>query len=712
MVGILLATVLAATLLTGWAPGWLTGPDGARDVRRPEPKTVDVGEFTAGGSSHATAVQAAIDASSPGQTVVFPAGVYVLDRPIRFASRRNYAAADGARVVLRAAGADGVTIEQDLLRDVTISGLEFDNVRVALIGSDDYSAVSDVTLRDCWFRNGRTGSEWGVAYVLLRHTSGVTVEGCEFLRDRAHPGRGVVADTTRLTVVKDSWFGTTPDLDPAVPDGWFRTAVNVWGHDLATGRGNDEVVVDGNVWRRTPGIGAPAGCAFCQDHGLYAWGSRRLSIVGNRADGWDASPAGGSMKLRNQYDTFVVGNRMRSSGIYTYVYASQNMPEVFRRVSIRDNGIDMRGATGCRHYCGVTYWRDAEITGQQGPPERDVFIGGNSFLDGGLISVSSSRAREFCVQGNPRAVLTSHLGSVRTSNCGAAPEWEDPFAGLHRGDFDGDGRDDFVQLVRPRDRDPYWRAHLSAGSGVDIQRWPARLDGAQLAARFGVQVGDFDGDGHDDLAWAGSCSGETHCWRVALGGDDGFAPPKPWARLGPITGETTDFGVQVGDFDGDARDDLLYRARCGPSDERCWRMLSSDGESFQAGSWGDGSAWTAESAVYGLLVADFTGDGRDDVAYRGACGNDGEPCFRMHVSGDHGFQVRSWGDDFWPAADGSTAHYGLSVGDVDGDGDADLGYRGLCGDGESQWRYHLSTGSGFTVTCATRAKLPPAPSPR
>lgn len=705
---VILATVLAAALLTGWAPGWLDGePGGARDARRPESKTVDVGVFRTPGRGDSSAVQSAIDAAEPGQTVVFPAGVYELDRPIRFASRRNYTAADGARVVLRSTSADGVTISQDLLRDVTISGLGFDNVRISLTGSDDFSAVSDVTLRDCSFRNGPASSEWGVAYVQLRHTSGVTVDGCEFLRDSAHPGRGVVADSTRLTVVKDSWFGTTPDLDPAVPDGWFRTAVNLWGHDLATGRGNDEVVVDGNVWRRTPGIGSPAGCEFCQDHGLYAWGSRRLSIVGNRADGWDASPAGGSMKLRNQHDTFVVGNRMRSSGILSYVYASQNMPEVFRRVSLRDNTIDMRGATGCRHYCGVTYWRDAEIPGQQGVPESDVFIGGNAFVDGGLISVSTDRAAEFCVQGNARAALISHLGSVRTSDCGAAPEWEEPFAGLHRGDFDGDGREDFVQLVRANGRDPYWRAHLSAGTGTVIERWPARLDGAQLAARYGVQVGDFDGDGHDDLAWAGSCSDQTRCWRVALAGDDGFAPPRPWARLGPVTDETARFGVQVGDFDGDARDDLLSRGACGAANEPCWRMLGSDGGSFQARSWGDGARWSRETDAYGLLVADFSGDGRDDIGYRGVCGPANDACFRVHVSSEKGFRASSWGNGFRPEVDGSTAHYGLSVGDVDGDGDADLGYRGRCGDDESQWRYHVSSGSGFTTACSPRAKLQP-----
>ncbi|PZF80572.1 FG-GAP-like repeat-containing protein [Jiangella anatolica] len=704
----MLGVILAAALLPAWAPGWLFGePDAARGVREPASKTVDVGVFRASGRGDAAAIQAAVDAAEPGQTVVFPAGEYVLDRPVTFASDRDYAAADGAEVVLRGSGRQGVTLAHDELHDVTISGLTFDDVRIELTGSDDYESVADVTLRDCTFRNGRSGSEWGVAYVLLRHTSGVTVDGCEFLRDRDHPGRGVVADSTRYTVVKDSWFGTTADLDPAVPDGWFRTAINVWGHDLATGRGNDEVVVDGNVWRRTPGIGAPAGCSFCQDHGLYAWGSRRLSIVGNRADGWDASPAGGSMKLRNQTDTFVVGNRLRSSGILSYVYASRGMPEVFRRVSLRDNTIDMLGATGCRHYCGVTYWRDTEILGAQGAPESDVFIGGNAFVDGGLISVSTDRAAAFCIEGNPSAELVSHVGGVRTSGCGAVPEWEEPFAGLRRGDFDGDGREDFVQLVRPDGEDPFWRAHLSAGPGVDVEQWPAALGGAQLAARFGVRTGDFDGDGRDDLAWAGSCPDQRACWRVALAGDDGFAEPVAWGRVGPVTDETDRFGVHVGDFDGDARDDLLYRGACGAAGEPCWRMLGSDGETFQARPWGDDASWTAESDAYGLLVADFSGDGRDDVGYRGACGRDRAPCFRVHVSSDDGFEVRAWGDSFRPAADGSTPHYGLSVGDVDGDGDADLGYRGQCGD-ESLWRYHLSSGSGFTVACSPRAKLPPS----
>jgi hypothetical protein len=49
-----------------------------------------------------------------------------------------------------------------------------------------------------------------------------------------------------------------------------------------------------------------------------------------------------------------------------------------------------------------------------------------------------------------------------------------------------------------------------------------------------------------------------------------------------------------------------------------------------------------------------------------------------------------------------TNHFGLRVGDRDGDGKADIGYRGKCGSNPSvpRWRYHLSTGSGFSVVCS------------
>lgn len=705
---LIVATGLAVVFLMGWTPNPADPSD--KVLQRPAARMFDVGEFRTAGRSDADAIESAIDAAvangEPNRTVRFPPGVYELDRPIRFASGMHYVAADGAAVILRAKRSDGITIVHDTdrpLRDVTITGLTFDNVAIRLSGDEDHDAVVDVTLRDCVFRNGRPSPEWDEAYLRLRRTVGVTVDGCQFLRDRDHPGRGIVADKTRVTVIKDSYFGTTPNLEPEVPNGYFRTAINIWGHDRDSGVGNDEVVVDGNVWRRTPGIGTPADCQYCQDHGLYAWGSRRLAIVDNIADGWDATPLGGSMKLRNLTDTVVVGNRLRSSGIYTYVYASDYMPEVFRRVSIRDNAVDMQGAQGCRHYCGVTYWRAASVPGSDGVPERDIFIKANTFIDGGDISVSTPAGQAFCVAGNRGATLTTHLDAVQTSDCGDAPAWEDPFAGVHRGDFNGDGSEDFLHLVRERDKDPYWRAHLSAGAGMRVERWPARLSdsagGSDVRARHGVHVGDFDGDSRDDLAYVGRCPDEF-CWLVSRATDASLAPPERWAALGKVTSETRSYGFHVGDFDGDGLDDVLSRGSCA-EDDTCWRLLRSDGRSFYDRAAGDGAAWSTESARFGLLVGDYDGDGTDDVAYRGVCGKKRSPCFRVHRGSPHGLTVHDWGNDVWFARAGESRHLGLRVADTDGDGQDDIGYVGRCGAGMStQWRHHISTRSGFAVRCS------------
>jgi hypothetical protein len=50
---------------------------------------------------------------------------------------------------------------------------------------------------------------------------------------------------------------------------------------------------------------------------------------------------------------------------------------------------------------------------------------------------------------------------------------------------------------------------------------------------------------------------------------------------------------------------------------------------------------------------------------------------------------------------------GLLVGDMNGDGRADIGYRGRCGNpGVAQWRYHVSADTyPFTITCSATCKF-------
>ena len=116
------------------------------------------------------------------------------------------------------------------------------------------------------------------------------------------------------------------------------------------------------------------------------------------------------------------------------------------------------------------------------------------------------------------------------------------------GDFNGDGRDDVL-----------WR-----GDDGTVREWLGQADGS-LAGNIGhvnvnpglgwhlVGTGDFNGDGNDDILWRGD-DGTVREW---LGQDDGsFADNIAHVNVNPVLGWN---GVGIGDFDGDHRDDILWR---------------------------------------------------------------------------------------------------------------------------------------------------------
>jgi hypothetical protein len=415
------------------------------------------------------------------------------------------------------------------------------------------------------------------------------------------------------------------------------------------------------------------------------------------------------MKLRNADRVVVVDNRLMRSGImaYTHVHAS---PDHFRQVRIEGNRVDLLGddtAEGIFYRRaddnGSSHGRFCGGTGT----EADIVIARNRFVDGGKLDVRCADGREICVQGNAGAKVSLLTPRVRTSGCGVPEALGSTPAGVFRGDFNGDNRPDFIHVATTDSGDPYWRAHLSHGEGFTEQSWEYNLRLADDWERYGLHVADVSGDGRDDLAYRGVCgAGDTPCWRVHLSTGTGFTTGSDYGDGVRLSDDTFQFGFHSGDFDGDGRADLVFRGLCGRDAHPCWRVLSSRPEGrFSVRDWGDDAyVDPRQTADYGLLVGDYDGDGRDDLAYRGLCGS-GEPCVRVHLSTPgHRFRLHHGGRF---RADGAvTGHLGMRVVDADGDGRDDVAYRGRCGDdGEPGWRIHLGgTGSTFRVVC--RPDLP------
>ena len=109
---------------------------------------------------------------------------------------------------------------------------------------------------------------------------------------------------------------------------------------------------------------------------------------------------------------------------------------------------------------------------------------------------------------------------------------------------------------------------------------------------------------------------------------------------------------------------------------------------------------------FGIKVGDFNGDNRSDVLIKKSqCTK--EDCFRVYLN-EGGNRFKSgvnFGGDFTPRGN----NYGKDdfyIRDVDLDGRDDLIYQGICEDGTERWKYHLSHGESFITTCSVFPLVP------
>jgi hypothetical protein len=189
------------------------------------------------------------------------------------------------------------------------------------------------------------------------------------------------------------------------------------------------------------------------------------------------------------------------------------------------------------------------------------------------------------------------------------------------------------------------------------------LESAALLDISGSTSTDIDGDGRADACIRGPNGVEC-----TLGGDT-FSPPLPGPGLSDDSGwdDPSNYStLRMGDIDGDLRADICARANAGV---QCW---PSDGEGFGAAMDGpalaDEVGWRGPQYFGTLRLADYDGDGMDDVCVRAAAG------FRCYPSTgvDFGAAVVLDGlsdDGGWDAP----SRYGtLRMGDINGDLRADV----------------------------------------
>lgn len=210
------------------------------------------------------------------------------------------------------------------------------------------------------------------------------------------------------------------------------------------------------------------------------------------------------------------------------------------------------------------------------------------------------------------ALLSVVLASAPAT---AAASWNSQEYDLYAGDYNGDGFDDILYVAVAANK--MSGIALSDGTSVNQpwQAWGSSYLGIQWSARqYRVVVGDFNGDGKSDVLLQRTAAGNHF---VLLADANGR-----FSAINQTIGQSH-LGLEwsadrrratAGDFDGNGRDEVLLQGADVGTNNTI--VASSSGGTFGTlmQAWSDtafGIRWQASRAT--VYVGDFNGDGRQDL---------------------------------------------------------------------------------------------------
>ncbi|MGD1045927.1 MAG: FG-GAP-like repeat-containing protein, partial [Bacteroidota bacterium] len=189
---------------------------------------------------------------------------------------------------------------------------------------------------------------------------------------------------------------------------------------------------------------------------------------------------------------------------------------------------------------------------------------------------------------------------------------------------------------------------------IDTASYAGKVDFATGSYPQSVAISDLDGDGKPDLAVTNSNSNTVSVYRnTSISGSMSFT-----AKVDYTTGSVPQ-SVAIGDVDGDGKPDLVVVN--GDNTVSVYRNQSTSGNiSFAAKV-----DYTTGSSPYSLAIGDVDGDGRPDIVVTNSYSNTISIFQNTSTSGNISFLAKV---DYTTGS----SPFGVTIGDLDGDGKPDL----------------------------------------
>jgi trimeric autotransporter adhesin len=300
---------------------------------------------------------------------------------------------------------------------------------------------------------------------------------------------------------------------------------------------------------------------------------------------------------------------------------------------------------------------------------------------------------------------TATSGSVNAGSFAAKVDFatgNQPYS-VAVGDLNGDGKLDLVVGNYASNTVSVFKNTAIAGT-ISASSFAAKVDFATGTNPISVTIGDLDKDGKPELVTANFYSGTVSVLRnlIASGSISGAS----FAAKVDFAAGTHPYCVALGDIDGDGKREMVV-ANQGSASVSVFRNTATPG-SVTSASFAAKVNFATGTNPYSVAIGDIDGDGKMDLAIANYTSNTVSVLRNTSVSGAITAASFASKIDFTTG----TSPYGVSMGDIDGDGKVDLAVVNSGSATVSVFRNTATSGAITGGSLATKVDMITGSSPR